>query len=241
MSAEIAAELLRELKRCPPHTLPPYNAENLRKVLQEMNDIYRDAQSSRHLTSDDYNARRAIQRDTIFRNKRCALAYLVHRMSMIRHQRLLVGAALPDDWREAMSAEELLSLSLPLRQQEDHAQYGQHTHSTNYSPTYIVTHVPRHSLTDSLTLSLTLSPQQEDHAQYGQLLTLYFKAMKHDLTAFLEPPRDDIIIQVRVVREFGELTTETGATLLLTLGTQHSVNRTDVDLLIRQGYLQVVA
>eukprot|EP00048_Salpingoeca_helianthica_P001697 m.50995 g.50995 ORF g.50995 m.50995 type:complete len:189 (+) comp11638_c1_seq1:79-645(+) len=188
MSAEIAAELLRELKRCPPHTLPPYNAENLRKVLQEMNDIYRDAQSSRHLTSDDYNARRAIQRDTIFRNKRCALAYLVHRMSMIRHQRLLVGAALPDDWREAMSAEE-----------------------------------------------------QEDHAQYGQLLTLYFKAMKHDLTAFLEPPRDDIIIQVRVVREFGELTTETGATLLLTLGTQHSVNRTDVDLLIRQGYLQVVA
>ncbi|PVU95869.1 hypothetical protein BB561_001542 [Smittium simulii] len=58
-----------------------------------------------------------------------------------------------------------------------------------------------------------------------------------DWTAdLLKPPRD-LYIEVRVVRECGEIQTETGI-VNLEKGSQHYLRRTDVENLIKLGYLQ---
>ena len=54
----------------------------------------------------------------------------------------------------------------------------------------------------------------------------------------LDPPKD-LFIQVRVIRDAGEITTEYGI-LNLVKGNQLHVRRTDVESLIKAGYLQHV-
>eukprot|EP00053_Salpingoeca_punica_P023449 m.217328 g.217328 ORF g.217328 m.217328 type:complete len:193 (+) comp51294_c0_seq1:214-792(+) len=73
---------------------------------------------------------------------------------------------------------------------------------------------------------------------YNRLLNDYTKDLEPlDITADLQPPKEPKI-EVRVVKEFGEFTTSTGATVNLTLGSQHYLKRADVEALIRQGVLE---
>ncbi|KAJ6787966.1 hypothetical protein PWT90_10002 [Aphanocladium album] len=76
----------------------------------------------------------------------------------------------------------------------------------------------------------SLSPQEEDYVrQYSDLLAAYKGQWTDiDLTGSLQPPRD-LFIDVRVLKDAGEIQTEYG---------QFYVRQGDVERLIAQGYLQ---
>ncbi|KAK2610703.1 hypothetical protein N8I77_004113 [Diaporthe amygdali] len=84
----------------------------------------------------------------------------------------------------------------------------------------------------------SLSPQEEDYVrQFGDLLAAYKGQWTDiDLTGSLEPPRD-LFIDVRVLKDAGEIQTEYGA-ITLTKNSQFYVRQGDVERLIAQGYLQ---
>ncbi|QDS74640.1 DNA replication protein psf1 [Venturia effusa] len=83
-----------------------------------------------------------------------------------------------------------------------------------------------------------LSPEEEEYArQYADLLAAYKgKWTDVDLTGSLDPPRD-LFIDVRVLKDAGEIQTEYGA-ITLTKNSQFYVRQGDVERLIAQGYLQ---
>lgn len=103
----------------------------------------------------------------------------------------------------------------------------------------------------------SLSPQEEDYVrQYGDLLAAYKGQWTDiDLTGSLEPPRD-LFIDVRVLKDAGEIQTEYGyvntawellyedllmwddSAITLTKNSQFYVRQGDVERLIAQGYLQ---
>ncbi|KAK8146745.1 hypothetical protein MY1884_003691 [Beauveria asiatica] len=84
----------------------------------------------------------------------------------------------------------------------------------------------------------SLSPQEEDYVrQYSDLLAAYKGQWTDvDLTGSLQPPRD-LFIDVRVLKDAGEIQTEYGA-INLTKNSQFYVRQGDVERLIAQGYLQ---
>ncbi|KAI0126002.1 DNA replication complex GINS protein PSF1 [Xylariales sp. AK1849] len=86
--------------------------------------------------------------------------------------------------------------------------------------------------------SSSLSPQEEDYVrQYSDLLAAYKGQWTDiDLTGSLEPPRD-LFVDVRVLKDAGEIQTEYGA-ITLTKNSQFYVRQGDVERLIAQGYLQ---
>ncbi|KAK4987136.1 DNA replication protein psf1 [Elasticomyces elasticus] len=84
----------------------------------------------------------------------------------------------------------------------------------------------------------SLSPEEEEYVrQYEDLLAAYKGQWTDiDLTGSLEPPKD-LFIDVRVLKNAGEIQTEYGA-INLTKNSQFYVRQGDVDRLIQQGYLQ---
>ncbi len=84
----------------------------------------------------------------------------------------------------------------------------------------------------------SLSAEEEQYAhQYGDLLAaLKGQWTDIDLTGSLEPPKD-IFIDVRVLKDAGEIQTEYGS-IMLTKNSQFYVRKGDVATLIQQGYLQ---
>ncbi|KAF3803583.1 Elongation factor 1-beta [Colletotrichum gloeosporioides] len=91
---------------------------------------------------------------------------------------------------------------------------------------------------DVVAMQKLLSPQEEEYVrQYGDLLAAYKGQWTDiDLTGSLEPPRD-LFIDVRVLKDAGEIQTEYGA-INLTKNSQFYVRQGDVERLIAQGYLQ---
>ncbi|KAF4556951.1 DNA replication complex GINS protein PSF1-like protein [Elsinoe fawcettii] len=83
-----------------------------------------------------------------------------------------------------------------------------------------------------------LSPEEEEYVRaYGDLLAGYKGQWTDvDLTGSMEPPRD-LFIDVRVLKDAGEIQTEYGA-INLTKNSQFYVRQGDVERLIQQGYLQ---
>ncbi|KAK8196652.1 DNA replication protein psf1 [Zalaria obscura] len=83
-----------------------------------------------------------------------------------------------------------------------------------------------------------LSPEEEEYVRlYGDLLAAYKGQWTDiDLTGSLEPPKD-LFIDVRVLKDAGEIQTEYGA-ITLTKNSQFYVRQGDVERLIQQGYLQ---
>ena len=57
-----------------------------------------------------------------------------------------------------------------------------------------------------------------------------------DITSDLSPPKQ-LMVEVRVLVDCGEIMTETGS-VNLSKGTQHSLRRTEVEHLVRQGLLE---
>jgi GINS complex subunit 1 len=84
----------------------------------------------------------------------------------------------------------------------------------------------------------SLSPEEEEYfRQYTDLLAGYKGQWTDvDLTGSLVPPRD-LFVDVRVLRDAGEIQTEYGA-INLTKNSQFYVRLADVERLIHQGFLQ---
>ncbi|CCG81553.1 PSF1 domain protein [Taphrina deformans PYCC 5710] len=84
----------------------------------------------------------------------------------------------------------------------------------------------------------SLGPDEMEYARrYNELLAAYKGQWTDiDLTGSLEPPRD-LYIDVRVLKDAGEIQTEYG-TITLTKNSSLFVKSSDVERLIRQGYLQ---
>jgi len=83
-----------------------------------------------------------------------------------------------------------------------------------------------------------LSPEEEDYARgYNDVLAAVKGQWTDiDLTGTLEPPRD-LFIDVRVLKDAGEIQTEYGA-INLTKNSQFFARQGDVERLIAQGFLQ---
>ena len=86
--------------------------------------------------------------------------------------------------------------------------------------------------------SSSLNAEEEQYMhQYSDLLAAYKGQWTDiDLTGSLEPPKD-IFIDVRVLKDAGEIQTEYGS-ITLTKNSQFYVRQADVERLIQQGYLQ---
>ncbi|KAF1817357.1 GINS complex, Psf1 component [Eremomyces bilateralis CBS 781.70] len=86
--------------------------------------------------------------------------------------------------------------------------------------------------------AMNLSPEEEEYVRrYSDLLAAYKGQWTDiDLTGSLEPPRD-LFVDVRVLKDAGEIQTEYGA-ITLSKNSQLYVKESDVERLIQQGYLQ---
>jgi GINS complex subunit 1 len=86
--------------------------------------------------------------------------------------------------------------------------------------------------------SANLSPEEREYFRtYTDFLAAYKGQFTDvDLTGSLEPPRD-LFIDVRVLKDAGEIQTEYG-TINLTRNSQYFVRQGDVERLIAQGFLQ---
>ncbi|GAB9462575.1 DNA replication complex gins protein psf1 [Globisporangium polare] len=73
---------------------------------------------------------------------------------------------------------------------------------------------------------------------YDQLLTDYMADFEIDLSADSKPPKD-LYVEVRVLRDCGEIMTESGI-VNLEANSTHFLRRVDVEQLIRQGLLEQI-
>ncbi|KAF3764801.1 GINS complex, Psf1 component [Cryphonectria parasitica EP155] len=195
--------------------LPPYETELVREAAREVRDLDRDVANilEPFQGSFDPNANQGAAGTLLTnhlsmrRNKRCLLAY--HKTRTDKLEELV--------WRGA----DVVDLS---GQQVRDGARGANAPGAAGRPN------------DGGTSSL--SPQEEDYVrQYGDLLAAYKGQWTDiDLTGTLEPPRD-LFIDVRVLKDAGEIQTEYGA-ITLTKNSQFYVRQGDVERLIAQGYLQ---
>ncbi|KAJ2454059.1 DNA replication protein psf1 [Coemansia sp. RSA 2336] len=95
-------------------------------------------------------------------------------------------------------------------------------------------------------ISARLSPEEQNFArEYARLNSTYRDAVEEQLcptdsldwTASGELPPRDIFIEVRVVKDCGEIVTESGV-VNLQAGTQHYLRRSDIEHLVTIGYLE---
>lgn len=168
--------------------MPPYQTELVREAAREVRDLDRDVANilEPFQGSFDPNANQGIAGTLLIdhlsmrRNKRCLLAY--HRQRTDKLEALV--------W----SGEDLVDLS------------GQQLRDSTDRGNVVG---PAGRAADSNTSSL--SPQEEDYVrQYSDLLAAYKGQWTDiDLTGSLEPPRD-LFIDVRVLKDAGEIQTEYG-------------------------------
>lgn len=75
-------------------------------------------------------------------------------------------------------------------------------------------------------------------SKYDKLLTNYISDVGVDVTSDMMPPKE-LMVEIRVLAECGEIMTETGS-VNLEKGTTHLLRRSDVESLVRQGYLEEI-
>ncbi|GAM22081.1 hypothetical protein SAMD00019534_052560, partial [Acytostelium subglobosum LB1] len=75
-------------------------------------------------------------------------------------------------------------------------------------------------------------------AQHDKMLSEYHQAIGLDLTIDILQPPKELFIEVRVIKEFGEVVLASGSTVNLKLHTSHFLRRSDVGTLISQGVLE---
>ncbi|KAL6869266.1 DNA replication protein psf1 [Amphichorda felina] len=219
MYGDLGIKLVQHAKRTQNLAhLPPYQTELVRAVTREVRDLDKDVsellepfQGSFDPTADQAVAcTLLVNHLSMRRNKRCLLAY--HRTRTDKLEELV--------WNGA----DVVDLSG--QQVRDGAAAGGPGAGGGGGGTG-----------DAAPTS-SLSPQEEDYVrQYSDLLAAYKGQWTDiDLTGSLEPPRD-LFIDVRVLKDAGEIQTEYGA-ITLTKNSQFYVRQGDVERLIAQGYLQ---
>ncbi|KAK0631820.1 hypothetical protein B0T14DRAFT_532420 [Immersiella caudata] len=212
MYGDLGNKLVQHAKRTQNlQHLPAYQTELVRSVAREVRDLDREVASLLEPFQDSFDP--AAEQAT-------ACTLLVNHMSMRRNKRCLLAyhRTRTDKLEELVwSGSDLLDLA--------GQQAGPGAANSMNGP-------------GDSNSSSSLSPQEEDYVrQYGDLLAAYKGHWTDiDLTGSLEPPRD-LFIDVRVLKDAGEIQTEYGA-INLTKNSQFYVRQGDVERLIAQGYLQ---
>ncbi|XP_059149499.1 DNA replication complex GINS protein PSF1-like [Physella acuta] len=110
MLAEKALDLVRELHRTTGGTLPPYNEDKIRQVLEEIKTLYDQNKDQVHFAAEGQPGLVSsiqVRHAGIQRNKRCLLAYLYNRLEHIRKMRWEFGSVLPPDVKYNMCEHEV--------------------------------------------------------------------------------------------------------------------------------------
>ncbi|KAK7707248.1 DNA replication protein psf1 [Botryosphaeria dothidea] len=216
MYGELGNKLVQHAKRTQALAhLPPYQTEIVRAVTREVRELNSDVneitgslQGSFNPSADPATAcALLVDHLAMRRNKRCLLAY--HRTRSDKLEEMC--------WNGIDVLER--------QQQQLQQQQGQQAGGSK-------------DLGGDMGNTSSLSPEEEEYVrQYSDLLAAYKGQWTDiDLTGSLEPPRD-LFIDVRVLKDAGEIQTEYGA-ITLTKNSQFYVRQGDVERLIQQGYLQ---
>ncbi|KAK3943746.1 hypothetical protein QBC46DRAFT_29722 [Diplogelasinospora grovesii] len=221
MYGDLGNKLVQHAKRTQNlSALPAYQTELVRSVTREVRDLDRDVASMLEPFQGSFDPSEnqatactlLVNHLSMRRNKRCLLAY--HRTRTDKLEELV--------WKGA----DLIDLS-----GQGMADGGMNGNGNGEG-------VSSGGGGSGGGVMSNLSPQEEDYVrQYGDLLAAYKGQWTDiDLTGSLEPPRD-LFIDVRVLKDAGEIQTEYGA-INLTKNSQFYVRQGDVERLIAQGYLQ---
>ncbi|KAF2761763.1 GINS complex, Psf1 component [Pseudovirgaria hyperparasitica] len=212
MYGELGNKLAQHAKRTQSLAhLPPYQTDIVRAVTREVRDLDKDVSNILEPFAGSFNP--ATEPAT-------ACALLVNHLCMRRDKRcLLAYHRVRSDKLEEMCWSGIDALE---RSQQQNPTSGSGEGSGN----------------DGAGNSSSLSPEEEEYVrQYSDLLAAYKGQYTDvDLTGSLQPPRD-LFIDVRVLKDAGEIQTEYGA-ITLTKNSQFYVRQSDVERLIAQGYLQ---
>ena len=187
--------------------LPPYQTELVRAVTREVRDLDRDVTRILEPFQGSFNHNE---------DQATACALLVDHLAMRRNKRCLLSY-------HRVRAEKLEEMCWEgkdvLEQQHQQQEAGQSEQKAGGNQS-------------------SLSPEEEEYfRQYNDLLASFKGQWTDiDLTGSLEPPRD-LFIDVRVLKDAGEIQTEYGA-INLTKNSQFYVRQADVERLIAQGFLQ---
>lgn len=219
MYGEQANKLALDAKRIQnlPH-LPPYATTTVRAVTKEVRDLEKDSAnmlapySSINTQSSDGTGTQIKSSFVPAEDPALACALLVNHLSVRRNKRCLL----------AYHKTRIDKLEQMCWDGVDLADLQQGSTSDGRGGT--------------ATSSLGAEEEQLVH-QYSDLLAAYKGQWTDiDLTGSLDPPRD-IFIDVRVLKDAGEIQTEYGS-ITLTKNSQFYVRQGDVERLIQQGYLQ---
>ncbi|XP_063932245.1 DNA replication complex GINS protein PSF1-like [Zophobas morio] len=108
MLSSSAFELVKELKRTP--GLPPYDEDNIRKTIEEINSLVEETRKLRQEDPDgseqSIGVAIVMHFATIQRSKRCVLAYLMERIRRIQSLRFEHGSILAKKIKDNLSSSE---------------------------------------------------------------------------------------------------------------------------------------
>lgn len=222
MYGDLANKLIIDAKRTSNLTeIPLYQHDLVKDIVQELSDLNKDVE---YLDEEagiwDNDADEMAQKVS-----QCQL-FVTH-LCMRRNKRCLLGY----EKLRADKIDEFSWLNIdPILSSEAQRPAGNRTDSETATSAYI---------TNKLVLDNLSHPEQEYYKQYQELI-LDFKSgfADIDLSGDLEPPTD-IFIDVRVLKDGGEVQTEYGVFNLIK-DSQFYVRKSDVDRLIQQGYLEEI-
>lgn len=204
--------------------LLPYEAETVRSIVREVRDLNREFNSILEPLQGSFNIQS--------QDPSTACALLIDQLSMRRNKRCLLAyhRIRTDKFdRLVWQGVDLVSNDVNHEGRQPDAQQPEDENS--------------------------LSPEEEEYVRlYGDLISAYKGQWSDiDLTGSLEPPKD-LFIDVRVLKDAGEIQTEYGyvgaasagryilltpaSAINLTKNSQFYVRQGDVERLIQQGYLQ---
>ncbi|KAI9821994.1 MAG: DNA replication protein psf1 [Phylliscum demangeonii] len=221
MYGELGLKLVQHAKRTQAlGHLPPYQSEIVRAITREVRELDNDATAILEPFHGQFDPATEpatacallVDHLCMRRNKRCLLAY--HRVRVDKLEEMC--------WNGV----DVLDSTAPESAEADDAPEA--STSTSTSPSWSAETGNKNAL----------SPEEEEYVrQYSDLLAAYKGVWTDiDLTGSLEPPRD-LFIDVRVLKDAGEIQTEYGS-ITLTKNSQFYVRQGDVERLIAQGYLQ---
>lgn len=226
MYGDLANKLVLDAKRSAPLAdVPLYQNDLVRDVIRETLDLNRDvdylAEQLLQLGADDSEEQAKINQCQLFvthlcmrRNKRCLLAYEKARADKIDEFVWLNIDPTDSDAQGAPAAAAAAGSGA--------------TGSSAFS-----------GVTSRLSMANLSHAEQEYYKQYQRLVMHYKSGFPDlDLLGDLEPPTN-IFIDVRVLKDGGEVQTEYGVFNLIK-DSQFYVRKSDVERLIQQGYLEEI-
>ncbi|KAK9324925.1 hypothetical protein V1517DRAFT_23320 [Lipomyces orientalis] len=209
MYGDLAAKLIQDSKRTQSlDVLPSYQTDFVNSIVREIRDLQRDVKILLDKQGPNFRASQ---------DRRLSCAIFVLQICMRRNKRcLLAYHALRAQRLEALVWSGLETTSIGIEDDTD----------------------DEVALSERPSVASGWHPDEEEYFRgHGDALAeLKGEWTDVDLTGSMEPPRD-LFIDVRVLKDAGEIQTEYGL-IALTKNSQFYVRQGDVERLIQQGYIQ---